>query len=209
MSWAGSSLGTDQPDWLARVELPPIILVLAGWRSGDALRTRDGSWRSGPPGLVAGSGGLCGPAVWLDPVPTQQRPQPFDLTVQALVLLDDRGKVHRGRPCLLPLGHPLKQLPLLVAQRRRPLEVLGIDRGLLLPPHPGELLLSLAKIVGHAHAYQPRPRSCLHAGGSGAGQHLDDLLANPVQPGAQLDQHLGAHPSPSWSSPSRMCSVPM
>jgi hypothetical protein len=44
MSWAGLFMGTDQPDWLARVELPPIILVLAGWRSGDALRTRDGSW---------------------------------------------------------------------------------------------------------------------------------------------------------------------
>src|SRR4029450_401008 len=109
-------MGTDQPDWLARVELPPIILVLAGWRSGDALRTRDGYWRSGPPGLVVGSGGLCGPAVWLDPVPAKQLPQALDLAVQVLVLLDDRGKVHPGRPCPLLRCHMGQQSPLLVAQ---------------------------------------------------------------------------------------------
>jgi hypothetical protein len=40
MSWAGCFVGTHQPDWLVRVDLPPILLVLAGCRSGDALRTR-------------------------------------------------------------------------------------------------------------------------------------------------------------------------
>jgi hypothetical protein len=179
MSWAGLFMGTDQPDWLARVELPPIILVLAGWRSGDALRTRDGSWRSGPPGLVVGSGGLCGPAVWLDAMLTKQLPQALDLAVQVVVLLDDRLKVHPGRPCPLLLRQPAKQLPFLVAQPGGPLEVLRVDRGLLLPPHLSQLLLSLAKLLGHGHAHQPRPRTCLHAGGSGAGQHMDDLLANP------------------------------
>jgi hypothetical protein len=67
MSWAGLFLSTDQPDWLVRVDLPPILLVLAGWPSGDALPTREDSWRSGPPGLVVGSGRLGGPAVWTSP----------------------------------------------------------------------------------------------------------------------------------------------
>ena len=130
MSWAGCFLGSDQPDWLAHVELPPIILVLAGWRSDDALPTRDTSCRSGPPGLMAGSGGLPGPAVWLDTMLAKLLPQALDLAVQVLVLLDDGLKVHPSRPCLLPLRQPLKQLPFLVTQGCRPLEVLRVDGGL-------------------------------------------------------------------------------
>src|SRR4029450_1933064 len=103
-------MGTDQPDWLARVELPPIILILAGWRSGDALRTRDGSWRSGPPGLGGGSGRRCGPPRCLGAMLTKQLPQALDLAVQVMVLLDDRPKVHPGRPCPLLLRQPAKQL---------------------------------------------------------------------------------------------------
>jgi hypothetical protein len=169
----------------------------AGWRLGDAFRTTGGAWRSGPPGLVVGSGGLGGPAVWLDPMPVEQLPQALDLAVEPLVLLDDRGKVHLGRPCSLALRPPRPQLPLLIAQRRGPLEVLRIDRGLLVPPHLRELLLSLAKIIRHGHAHQPRPCTCLLGDllATGvAGQQLDDLLADPRQVGTQLDQHLGGHP---------------
>src|SRR5688572_1153482 len=109
----------------------------AGWRLGDALRVRDGARRSGPPGFGVGSGGPCRPAAWVDPVATQQPPQALDLAVQVLVLLDDRLKVHPGRPGPLPLRHPPQQLPLLIAQRRRLLEVLRLNGGLLLPPHLG------------------------------------------------------------------------
>ena len=67
-----------------------------------------------------------------------------------------------------------------------------LDSGLLLPPHLGQLLLSLAKIIGHGHADQQHPRTNLLAAGIAA-QHLDDLLTHPGQVGAQLDQHLGGH----------------
>ena len=96
MSWTGCFLATDHPGRFACMDLPldvsrhrlcsaqrrprgrsgwpeasPIILALAGRRSGDALPTS--SCRSGPPGLVVGSAGLCGPALWLDAVPVKQR----------------------------------------------------------------------------------------------------------------------------------------
>jgi hypothetical protein len=79
MSWAGSFLDTEQPDWPARLDLPlvlsrrtlpieqrrprarirwamapPVVLVVAGWRSSDPLRTTDGCCRSGPPEFVGG-----------------------------------------------------------------------------------------------------------------------------------------------------------
>jgi hypothetical protein len=95
----------------------------AGWRLGDALRIRDGACRSGPLRCGVGSGGLCRPAVWLDPVPAKQLPQALDLAVQVLVLLDDRGKIHSGRPCPLLLRHTRQQAPLLIAQPRRLLEI--------------------------------------------------------------------------------------
>ena len=142
--------------------------------------------------FLVGSGGLPGPTVWVDPVPTKQLPQPLDLAVQLVVFLDDRGQVHPGGPFPLPLGQPGQELLFLVAQRCGLLEVLRLDRGLLLPPHLGQLLLSLAKIIGHGHADQPHPRTDILAAGIAA-QHLDDLLTHPGQVGAQLDQHLGGH----------------
>jgi hypothetical protein len=163
-------------------------------RLGDALPTRDGACRHGLPECMVGSGGLRGPAVWFDPVPAKQLPQPLDLAVQVLVLLDNRPKVHPGCPGLLLLGHPRKQLAFLVAQACRPLELLGVDRSLLLPAHLGELLLRLAELLGHRHADQPRPRNCLLTADGVAGQQLDDLLADPRQVAAQPDQHLGGHP---------------
>ena len=127
MSWADCFLGTDQPGRFARMDLPldvsrhslrsaqrrprgrsgwpeasPIILALTGRRSGDALRTTDGSCPSGPARSVASLGGLGGPAVWLDPVPALQLHQALDLTMEALVLPGDRLKVDPGRPCPLP-----------------------------------------------------------------------------------------------------------
>jgi hypothetical protein len=170
----------------------PSTLVPTGWRSGDARRTTAGSCRSGPPGLLVGSGGLRGPAVGLDPVPAQQLPQALDLAVESLVLLDDRRKVHPGPPLQLPLHQHPQQLLLLVAQRCGLVEVLRIDRGLLLPPHLGELLLGLEKVIGHGHTHQPRPRGCLLCAGVAA-QQPDDLPAGPGEVGAQLDQHLGGH----------------
>src|SRR5829696_5149177 len=157
MSWASCFLSTNQPGWSARVDLPLVIsphtpptpqrrlrgwsgwaiLVLPGWRSGDALRVRDGSCGSGSPRLVVGSGGLRSPAVWLDPVSVQQLPQALDLAVQVVVFLDDRGQVHPGHPFLLPRRQPRLQLPFLVAQDGRLLEVVRVDRGLLVPPHLG------------------------------------------------------------------------
>src|SRR5918995_125847 len=119
---------------------PPIILALTGRRSGDTLRTTDGSCPSSPPRSVASLGGLGGPAVWLDPVPAKQLHQALDLAMESLVLLDDRLKVHPGRPCPLPPRQPPQQLLLGVAQRWDPLEVLRLKGGLLLPPHLGELL---------------------------------------------------------------------
>jgi hypothetical protein len=42
-----------------------------------------------------------------------------------------------------------------------------------------------------------------------AAEELDDLLANAVEVGAELDQHLGGDSLALAMSPSRMCSVPM
>src|SRR5207247_312411 len=103
---------------LARPSIP-----VHGCRSGDSLRTLDGACRSGRPRCAVGSGGLRGPAVRLDAMLTKQLPQALDFAVQALVLLDDGGKVHPGRPLLLPLRQPRQQLLLGVAQRCGPVEV--------------------------------------------------------------------------------------
>jgi len=142
--------------------------------------------------FLVGSGGLLGPTVWVDPVPTKQLPQPLDLAVQLVVFLDDRGQVHPGGPFPFPLGQSRQELLLGVAQRCGLLEGIGVDRLLFLLPQLGELLLSLAKIIGHGHADQPHPGTDILAAGIAA-LHLDDLLTHPGQVGAQLDQHLGGH----------------
>ena len=121
--------------------------------------------------VLGGSGGLLGPTVWVDPVPTKQLPQPLDLAVQLVVLLDDRGQIYSGGPFPLPLGQPEQDLLFLVAQPRRLLEIPPVDGGYLLPPDLGQLLLSLAKIIGHGHADQPHPRTNILAAGIAA-QHL-------------------------------------
>jgi hypothetical protein len=59
----------------------------SGRRLGDALRTTEGACRSGSPECVVGSGGLCRPAVRLDPVPAKQLPQALDLAVQVVAQL--------------------------------------------------------------------------------------------------------------------------
>jgi hypothetical protein len=94
-----------------------------GWRLGDALRVWDSACRSDPPGCVDALGSLCGPAIWPDPVAAKQLPQALDLAVQVLVLLDDRGKIHPGRPCPLLRCHMRQQASLLIAQPRRLLEI--------------------------------------------------------------------------------------
>src|SRR4030095_364663 len=104
----------------------------AGWRLGDPLGTTGGACQSDPLRRGGGSGGLCRPAVWLDPVAAKQLPQALDLAVQVLVLLDDRGKIHSGRPCPLLRCHMGQQLPLLIAQPGRLLEIRPVDGGLLL-----------------------------------------------------------------------------
>ena len=103
MSWTGCLLGTDQPGWLGRLDLPLVgschtlgtwqrlsrarawwalalpSIPVHGWLAGDSRRTWDGACRSPTPGLVVGSGGLRGPAVWLDAVLAKQLPQALDL----------------------------------------------------------------------------------------------------------------------------------
>ena len=146
--------------------------------------------------VLGGSGGLLGPTIWVDPVPTKQLPQPLDLAVQLVVFLDDRGQVHPGGPFPLQLGQPGQELLFLVAQGGGLLEVISVDRGLLLPPHLGQLLLSLAKIIGHGHADQPHPRTYLLAAGIAA-LHLDDLLTDAGEVGAIIRATAGLRADPA------------
>src|SRR5690348_11072848 len=63
--------------------------------------------------------------------------------------------------CFSP-GIPLAgQLLLGVAQRGGLLEVPGVDRGLLLPPHAGDLLVVLAQGRRRGHPADPHPRAGL------------------------------------------------
>ena len=154
----------------------------------------------------AASGGSGGAAVGLDAVLAEQLVQPLELAVHALVLRDHRLDVHAG--CPLPLAPRLvgKQPLFPVAQRRGRVEVPRLDRGLLLPPHLGELLRGVHKVDRHGHADQPRPRTCLLAT---AGQQPQHLLADPGVVGAEPGQHLRGHALALADQPSRMCSVPM
>jgi hypothetical protein len=106
--------------------------------------------------------------------------------------------------------------PIPVTQRRGRAEVACVDRGLLLPPHLGDLLVVVVKVGGHGHADQLGARTCLLtlAGGARAGalsatrvsgEELDDLLADTGEACAQLDQDLGGDASPSRMRPSRRC----
>ncbi len=104
-----------------------------------------------------GSGGLRVVAVRLDAVLSEQGPQPPNLAVYSLVLLDDRLDVHAGDP--LPLASPLvgEQLLLAVAQRRGRGEVSRVDRRLLLPAGLGDLLGVVVQVGRRSEADQPVP----------------------------------------------------
>src|SRR6266487_3919992 len=130
------------------------------------------------------------PAVGLDPMLAKQLVQPLELAVHALVLLKHSLNVHVSHPLPLPPRPVGEQLLFPVSQRRGPLDVPRLDRGLLLPPHLGDLLLKLAQILGHGHADQARPRTCLLAL---AGQQPHHLLADPGVVGANRGQHLRGH----------------
>src|SRR6266511_3841079 len=79
----------------------------------------------------AASGGSGGAAVWLDAVLAQQVPQPFELAVHPLVLLDHRLNVHAGRPLALQPQLVGEQLLFSVAQRRSAVEVARVGQQLL------------------------------------------------------------------------------
>ncbi len=83
-----------------------------------------------------------------------------DLGDQLLVDLGDDVHV-AGLPLLLALGLGREQLLLGVAQRRGLLEVLRVDRRLLLAAHLGDLLVELAQVRRRRHPADPQPRAGL------------------------------------------------
>ncbi len=83
-----------------------------------------------------------------------------DLGDELLVDLSDH--VHVAKPSiLLPGGLLAEQLLLGVPQRSCLLEVLGVDRRLLLASHLGDLLVVLAQVGRRRHAADAHPRSGL------------------------------------------------
>src|SRR5690349_18158126 len=134
----------------------------------------------------------------VDAVLTEQGAEPLDLGGELTGLL---GQVLLrrvpGGPLLLPCGLSGQQLLLPVAQRDGPLEVLGIDGRLLLGAGCLDLLIQVTGVksdpgprLGHLQAsLHSRPGLFSRA----PVQQLDDLLADPVLVGAQLDQHLRGH----------------
>src|SRR6266540_5243706 len=146
----------------------------------------------------AASGGSGGAAVWLDAVLAQQVPQPFELAVHPLVLLDHRLNVHAGRPLALQPQLVGEQLLFSVAQRRSAVEVARVERGLLLPPHLGELLRGVDQLGRHRQPHQPRLRTgqLTHVG-----QQLLHQLSDPGMVGAEPGQHLGGDALPFAEQP--------
>ena len=74
-----------------------------------------------------------------------------------------------GAPLLLPLGALGDQRLLAVAQVRGLLEVLRVDRGLLLPARVGDLLVELAQVRRSGHPADPHP-------GAGLVDQVDRLV---------------------------------
>ena len=114
----------------------PIIPVVQG-DTPDAYLLRT---------TTAGSCGLGCATVRLDAVLAQQVLQALDLLVQPPVLFDRRVDVCAGCPLPLSLRPLVEQMFLGHAQHCGRVEVLGIDRGLLYPPHLGQLLVVPVKV---------------------------------------------------------------
>src|ERR671915_163751 len=87
-----------------------------------------------------------------------------------LLVVDLRDDVEvTGLPLLLPLALLTEQLLLLVAQVRGPLEVLRVDRRLLVAAHGRDLLVELAQVWRRRHPPDPHP-------GAGLVDQVDRLV---------------------------------
>jgi hypothetical protein len=128
------------------------------------------------------SGCLGGTAIRVNAVLVEQAAQAIEFAVQPLVLRDDCPAAPVGRQQVLQPPLVGDQLPVLVAQRRRAIEVARVERGLLLPPYLGEPLGGVGKVSG-----QLRLQACLIAVGAQQAEHLfPDLGIVGVQPGQRL-----------------------
>ena len=79
-----------------------------------------------------------------------------------LLVVDLRDDVQVTRlPLLLPLTLLPNQLLLRIAQVRGPLEVLRVDRRLLVAPHARDLLVELPQLRRRGHPTDPHPRARL------------------------------------------------
>src|SRR5580704_13381736 len=144
----------------------------------------------------------------VDTVLAEQGAEPLDLVGE---LLDPLGQKRQrrvpGDPLLLPRGLGGQQFLFPVTPRRGLLKVLGVDGGFLLAANLSDLLVQVTGVrpgsypvlkyrepdLDHVQAsLYLGPRCTLQE--RPTGDEVDDLLAHPVQVGAQPDQHLGGHP---------------
>jgi len=138
-----------------------------------------------------------------------------DFVAELADLLGKSGQVRvRACPLLLARGPLSEQVLFLLAQRRGPLILLGVDGGVPVAQYLLDPLVQLASVGPGALLDCRQPRAERVEGGSdlrrqpgfareyrralrfpalAAVQHLDHLLAHPVQVAAQLHQHLGGH----------------
>ena len=117
-----------------------------------------------------------------------QPAHPVELTVHPLVLGDDGLDVDSCRPLLLQAQLAGTQLIFPVPQGRGGLQVFGVECGLPLPLHLGELIHGVGEDGGNGHADQPGLRPGLLVR---AGHQAQHLFPDPGMVRAQCSQHLG------------------
>lgn len=106
-----------------------------------------------------------------------------DLGDQLAVDLGDDVHV-AGLPLLLPLGLGGQELLLLVAERGGLLEVLRVDRGLLVAAHAGDLLVELAEVRRRGHPADTHP-------GTGLVDQVDRLVRQEAVRDVPVGQRRG------------------